>query len=240
MTQLESARKGIITGTMKEAALAEGVSPESIREGIAAGTIVICHNVTHHNGRPLAVGKGLRTKVNANVGTSADDLDIGKELEKARVAVQSGADSLMDLSTGGPVDDIRRAILAEMNACLGTVPIYQAALDAVRTKKKAIVEMAVDDIFDGIVKHAEDGVDFITVHCGVTRDTLKRMKAEGRIMDVVSRGGAFTIEWMAYNNRENPLFEHFDRLLELAKAYDLVLAVGFEKLKDYGTGTIYQ
>ena len=226
MTQLESARKGIITGTMKEAALAEGVSPESIREGIAAGTIVICHNVTHHNGRPLAVGKGLRTKVNANVGTSADDLDIGRELEKARVAVQSGADSLMDLSTGGPVDDIRRAILAEMNACLGTVPIYQAALDAVRTKKKAIVEMAVDDIFDGIVKHAEDGVDFITVHCGVTRDTLKRMKAEGRIMDVVSRGGAFTIEWMAYNNRENPLFEHFDRLLEIAKAYDLVLSLG--------------
>jgi phosphomethylpyrimidine synthase len=211
---------------MKEAAVAEGVPPESIREGIAAGTIVVCHNVTRHGGRPLAVGKGLRTKVNANVGTSADDLNIGKELEKARVAVESGADSLMDLSTGGPVDEIRRAILAETPTCLGSVPIYQAALDAVRNRKKAIVEMAVDDIFDGIVKHAADGVDFITVHCGVTRSTVERMKTEGRIMDVVSRGGAFTIEWMAYNRRENPLFEHFDRLLEIAREYDLVLSLG--------------
>uniref|UniRef100_A0A831UD73 Phosphomethylpyrimidine synthase n=1 Tax=Geobacter metallireducens TaxID=28232 RepID=A0A831UD73_GEOME len=225
-TQLEYARQGIITDKMKEAAMAEGVSPEFIRDGIAAGTIIICHNIRHGNGRPLAVGKGLRTKVNANIGTSADDTDITKELEKARVAVRHGADAIMDLSTGGPVDEIRRAIIAETSACIGSVPLYQAALDAVRTKKKAIVDMTVDDIFEGIIKHAEDGVDFITVHCGVTRSTVERMKNEGRLMDVVSRGGAFTVEWMAYNNRENPLFEHFDRLLEITKQYDMTLSLG--------------
>jgi len=226
MTQLEYARQGTITALMEEAALAEGVSPEFIRDGVAAGNIVICHNRTRGGGRPLAVGKGLRTKVNANIGTSADDLDIAKELEKARVAVASGADAIMDLSTGGPVDAIRRAIIAETAACIGSVPLYQAALDAVRTKQKAIVDMTVADIFDGIAKHVEDGVDFITVHCGVTRSTVERMQAEGRIMDVVSRGGAFTIEWMAHNRQENPLFEHFDRLLSIANAYDVVLSLG--------------
>jgi phosphomethylpyrimidine synthase len=211
---------------MQGAALAEGVSPEFIREGVASGNIIICHNIKHQNSTPLAVGRGLRTKINANIGTSADDLDIAKELEKARVAVLSGADAIMDLSTGGPVDEIRRAIIAKTGACIGSVPLYQAALDAVRIRKKAIVDMTVDDIFTGIVKHAEDGVDFITVHCGVTRSTVERMKNEGRIMDVVSRGGAFTIEWMNWNNRENPLYEHFDRLLEITKEYDMTLSLG--------------
>ncbi|TGU75170.1 phosphomethylpyrimidine synthase ThiC [Geomonas terrae] len=226
MTQLEYARKGIITDKMKTAALAEGVDAEFIRAGIAAGNIIICHNNKHANGTPLAVGRGLRTKVNANIGSSADDLDFEKELEKVRVAVASGADAIMDLSTGGPVDEIRRAVIAETSACIGTVPLYQAALDAVRKHKKAIVEMTVEDIFQGVIKHAEDGVDFITVHCGVTRATVERMRREGRIMDVVSRGGAFTIEWMAHNNKENPLFEHFDRLLEITKAYDMTLSLG--------------
>ncbi len=226
MTQLEYARQGTITEKMQAAALAEGVEPEFIRAGIAAGNIIICHNVKHLNGTPLAVGKGLRTKINANIGSSADDLDIEKELEKARVAVAAGADAIMDLSTGGPVDEIRRAIIAETSACIGTVPLYQAALDAVRNKKKAIVEMTVEDIFAGVLKHAEDGVDFITVHCGVTRASVERMRREGRIMDVVSRGGAFTIEWMAHNNMENPLYEHFDRLLEITKAFDMTLSLG--------------
>jgi len=226
MTQLEYARQGIITEKMQQAALSEGVEAEFIRAGIAAGNIIICHNNKHTNGKPLAVGKGLRTKVNANIGSSADDLDIQKELEKARVAVAAGADAIMDLSTGGPVDEIRRAIIAETSACIGTVPLYQAALDAVRNQNKAIVDMTVEDIFAGVLKHAEDGVDFITVHCGVTRATVERMRREGRIMDVVSRGGAFTIEWMAHNNMENPLFEHFDRLLEITKAYDMTLSLG--------------
>jgi phosphomethylpyrimidine synthase len=226
MTQLEYARRGLITEKMQIAAESEGVSPEFIRDGIAAGTIVICHNVKHANGTPLAVGAGLRTKVNANIGSSSDDTDMEKELEKARVAVKYGADAIMDLSTGGPVDEIRKAIIAETNACIGSVPLYQAALDAVRVKNKAIVDMTVDDIFAGIIKHAEDGVDFITVHCGVTRGTVERMKNEGRLMDVVSRGGAFTIEWMSYNNKENPLYEHFDKLLEITKEYDMTLSLG--------------
>ena len=225
-TQLDYARKGIITEKMMTAAIAEGVTPEFIRDGIAAGNIIICHNIKHLNGRPLPVGKGLRTKVNANIGSSADDLDISKELEKARAAVKYGADAIMDLSTGGPVDDIRRAIIAETSACIGTVPLYQAALDAVRVRKKAIVDMTVEEMFAGIIKHAEDGVDFITVHCGVTRSTVERMKNEGRIMDVVSRGGAFTIEWMTYNNAENPLFEHYDKLIQIAREYDLTLSLG--------------
>jgi len=225
-TQLDYARKGIITDKMQAAAAAEGVTAEFIRDGIAAGNIIICHNIKHLNGRPLPVGKGLRTKVNANIGSSADDLDISKELEKARVAVKYGADAIMDLSTGGPVDEIRRAIIAETSACIGTVPLYQAALDAVRVRKKAIVDMTVAEMFAGIIKHAEDGVDFITVHCGVTRSTVERMRNEGRIMDVVSRGGAFTIEWMTYNNAENPLFEHYDKLIEIAREYDLTLSLG--------------
>jgi len=226
MTQLEYARRGLITEKMQIAAMTEGVSPEFIRDGLAAGNIVICHNIKHLNGTPLPVGTGLRTKINANIGSSSDDTDMQKELEKARVAVKYGADAIMDLSTGGPVDEIRRAIIAETSACIGSVPLYQAALDAVRVKKKAIVDMTVDDIFAGIVKHAEDGVDFITVHCGVTLGTVERMKNEGRIMDVVSRGGAFTIEWMRYNNKENPLFEHFDKLLEITKEYDMTLSLG--------------
>jgi phosphomethylpyrimidine synthase len=227
MTQLEFARRGVITEKMQAAATAEGVAPEFVREGLAAGTIVICHNnLKHPNGIPLAVGTGLRTKINANIGSSSDDTDMQKELEKARIAVKYGADAIMDLSTGGPVDEIRRAIIAETSACIGSVPLYQAALDAVRVKKKAIVDMTVDDIFAGIFKHAEDGVDFITVHCGVTLGTVERMKNEGRIMDVVSRGGAFTIEWMKYNNKENPLFEHFDKLLEITKQYDMTLSLG--------------
>jgi phosphomethylpyrimidine synthase len=226
MTQLEYARRGVITEKMRISALSEGVPPEFIRDGIAAGTIILCHNIKHANGTPLAVGAGLRTKVNANIGSSSDDMNVENELEKARVAVKYGADAIMDLSTGGPVDEIRKAIIAETNACIGTVPLYQAALDAVRVKNKAIVDMTVDDIFAGIIKHAEDGVDFITVHCGVTRGTVERMKNEGRIMDVVSRGGAFTIEWMSYNNKENPLFEHFDKLLEITKEYDMTLSLG--------------
>ncbi|MFO7982007.1 MAG: phosphomethylpyrimidine synthase ThiC [Desulfuromonadales bacterium] len=226
MTQLEQARKGIITTLMTQAAANEGLEPELLRQRIADGTAVICHNSRRENGIPLAVGRGMRTKINANIGTSKDDTSIDKELDKARVAVAAGADAIMDLSTGGPVDEIRAAIIAETEACIGSVPLYQAALDTINRKKKAIVDMTVEDIFEGVVKHLDDGVDFITVHCGVTRSTVERMDGEGRIMDVVSRGGSFTIEWMAHNDAENPLFEHFDRLLEIVKPYDAVLSLG--------------
>ncbi|KIH77915.1 hydroxymethylpyrimidine synthase [Geoalkalibacter ferrihydriticus] len=226
MTQLEAARQGIVTDLMRQAAAAEGIDAEILRARMAEGTAIICHNVKRKNGSPLAVGKGLRTKINANIGTSKDDTSIDKELEKARVAVRAGADAIMDLSTGGPVDEIRAAIIAETGVCIGSVPLYQAAVDKVLRQKKALVDMTVDDIFNGVIKHLDDGVDFITVHCGVTRAVVERMKNEGRLMDVVSRGGSFTVEWMAHNNAENPLYEYFDRLLEIVKPYDATLSLG--------------
>ncbi len=226
MTQLELARQGIISDKMQQAAAAAGIDAEVLRQRIAEGTAIVCHNNLHSNGLPLAIGKGLPTRVNANIGTSKDDTSIDNELEKARVAVTAGADAIMDLSTGGPIDEIRRAIIAETQTCIGSVPLYQAACDTVVKKGKAIVDMTVDEIFDGIKKHLDDGVDFITVHCGVTRATVERMDNEGRIMEVVSRGGSFTIAWMAHNDAENPLYEHFDRLLELVKPYDATLSLG--------------
>ena len=226
MTQLEIARQGQISDLVRQAAATENIDPEILRQRIAAGTAVICLNKKHTNGRPLAVGEGLRTKTNANLGTSQDDTSIDKELEKAKVAAAAGADALMDLSTGGPIDEIRAAIIAETDLCIGSVPLYQAACDAVIKQGKPIVDMTVDDIFAGVKKHLDDGVDFITVHCGVTRETVARMDQEGRLMEVVSRGGSFTVGWMDYNNAENPLYEFYDRLLEMVRPYDAVLSLG--------------
>ncbi|MDX2496123.1 MAG: phosphomethylpyrimidine synthase ThiC [Desulfuromusa sp.] len=226
MTQLEMARQGQISDLVRQAATAENIDPEILRQKIAAGTAVICHNNQRTNGCPLAVGEGLRTKTNANLGTSQDDTSIDKELEKAKVAAAAGADALMDLSTGGPIDEIRAAIIAETDLCIGSVPLYQAACDAVITQGKPIVDMTVEDIFAGVKKHLDDGVDFITVHCGVTRETVSRMDREGRLLEVVSRGGSFTVGWMAYNNAENPLYEFYDRLLEMVRPYDAVLSLG--------------
>lgn len=224
MTQLESARKGVITKEMKTAALKEGVTPEFIREGIEEGVIIITKNRLHDIDG-LAVGRGLKTKVNANIGSSQDRADIEEELKKLRAAVAAGADAVMDLSTGGDVDGIRRAILKESPVAIGTVPIYQAAYDA-RKRKKSFVEIDPEEMFDVIEKQAAEGVDFVTVHCGVTRASVEKVKKEGRIMGIVSRGGALTAEWMKFRKRENPLYEEFPRLIKIAKKYDMVLSLG--------------
>jgi phosphomethylpyrimidine synthase len=225
VNQLEQARKGIATTTIKEVASSEGIEPQCIVEEMAAGHIIIPQNKHHTTISPIGIGKGLRTKINANIGTSKDHHDIEEELKKLRVAVESGADTVMDLSTGGHLDDIRKVVIKESTIPIGTVPIYQAVVETVKNKK-AVVHMSVDTLFKVIEKQAEDGVDFITVHCGLTRESAGRIKKEGRLMDVVSRGGAFTIEWMAYNKKENPLYEHYDRLLEIAREYDLTLSLG--------------
>jgi phosphomethylpyrimidine synthase len=225
-TQMELAREGFITDEVRIAATEAYIDPDLLRERIAEGTAIVCHNNRRVGGKPLAVGKGIRTRVNANIGTSKDDTSIDNELAKAKAAVEAGADAIMDLSTGGPIDEIRAAIIAGTDICIGSVPLYQAACDTVVRKGKAIVEMTVDDIFAGIKKHLDDGVDFITVHCGVTRATLEKMDNEGRIMEVVSRGGSFTCAWMSHNNAENPLYEHYDRLLDLVKPYDATLSLG--------------
>ena len=225
MTQLELAREGKISPQMSLVAEHEGVEAELIRRGVAEGTIVIPANIKHENLVPCGIGQGLKTKVNANIGTSSDFGDTDTELEKLRVAAESGADAVMDLSTGGDISAIRRAIIAASALPIGTVPVYQAGIEAINNHG-AIVKMTVEDIFSAIEEHARDGVDFITVHCGVTRAAVDKLRQQGRVADVVSRGGAFLIGWMLHNDCENPLYENYDRLLEVAKEFDVTLSLG--------------
>ena len=226
MTQLEYARQGTITEAMEKTAASEAISAEAIRQGVAEGTIVITQNVKHRTIPPLAIGKGLRTKVNANVGTSKDHTNVEEELAKVRAAIEAGADTIMDLSTGPAIGETRKTVIQASTVPVGTVPIYQAAVEMPEKKNRPMVEMTADDLFEVIERHGEDGVDFITVHCGVTLRSVETIKKEGRLMGVVSRGGAILVEWMHYNKKENPLFESYDRLLEIAKAYDMTLSLG--------------
>jgi len=225
MTQLELAKKNIISPQMEAVARHENVDAELVRCGVAEGTIVIPANINHKNLAPLGIGKGLRTKVNANIGTSSDYGDANTELEKLRVAIDAGADTVMDLSTGGDISAIRRAIVAASPVPIGTVPIYQAAIAAIK-KRGAIIKMTVDELFAGIEEHCRDGVDFITVHCGVTQSAIARLRKQTRVADVVSRGGSFLAGWILANEKENPLYEYYDRLLEVCLEYDVTLSLG--------------
>lgn len=225
MTQLELAKQGILSPQQKHVAETEGVAEEFVLKNVAEGRIVIPANVNHGNLVPCGIGQGLRVKVNANIGTSPDYGTVESELEKLRVAIQFGADTVMDLSTGGDISVIRRAIIEASHLPVGTVPIYQAGIEAIE-RRGAIVNMTVDDIFAAIEQQARDGVDFMTVHCGVTLATIERLKRQRRLTDVVSRGGAFLIGWMLHNDCENPLYEHFERLLDIAREYDVTLSLG--------------
>jgi phosphomethylpyrimidine synthase len=223
--QLIEARGGIATALMKAVARDEGIESEALRDSIAAGRAIILGNNRHKHFTPKGIGAGLAVKVNANVGTSPERVNVEEELEKLRVAEDAGADTVMDLSTGGDLDAIRKTVMSHTSIPVGTVPIYQAAVQAVQ-KKRSITKLEPDELFDVIEKHGEDGVDFVTVHCGVTREVIERLKKQGRIADIVSRGGAFLTEWMVVNNKENPLYEHFDRLVAIAKRYDMALSLG--------------
>jgi phosphomethylpyrimidine synthase len=224
MTKIESAKRGIITEEVRAVALSENISPERLASDIAEGVTVIPMN-GRRSIKPIGIGKGLKTKVNANIGTSKDRVSLDEEKEKLDVLIQYGADAVMDLSTGGPIKELRRLLLDRATVSVGTVPIYEAAIKGVETHG-TIAKMTSDDLFDVIEDHAKEGVDFVTVHCGLTRKAVERLQGEGRILDIVSRGGSFLLEWMIYNDRENPLYEHFDRLLEIAKRYDLTLSLG--------------
>ncbi|MFW6126277.1 MAG: phosphomethylpyrimidine synthase ThiC, partial [Chloroflexota bacterium] len=210
MTQVELARQGTISEEVRSIAAAEGVTAEFVQEGLAQGTIVVPANINRRLGRCCGIGKGLTVKVNANIGTSSDFCDVEVELEKVRVADEYRADTVMDLSTGGDLTAIRRAILEHCPVPLGTVPIYQAGIEAIQ-RRGAIVKMSVDDLFDTIEAQAVEGVDFMTVHCGVTMAAIERLKRQGRVTNIVSRGGAFLLGWILHNERENPLYEHYDR-----------------------------
>lgn len=216
---------GEITKEMQVVAQKENKDPEEIRQAVAGGTVVIPANTNHKNLNPEGFGKGLRTKVNANIGTSTSYPDISAELEKMDAAVKAGADAVMDLSTGPDIDECRREIIGRCPAALGTVPIYQAAVEAIETRG-SIINMQDEDLFKVIEKHAGDGVDFITVHCGITREVITRLRNQGRVTDIVSRGGSFITGWMLHHEKENPLFVQYDRLLDICLKYDVTLSLG--------------
>jgi phosphomethylpyrimidine synthase len=219
MTLLKRARNSV-TEEIRFVAEAEGVDAELVRRLLHRGELVIVQN-NCQRAKPLGVGSMLRTKVNANVGTSRDAVDPGEEVEKARTAIKYGADTVMDLSTAGDLDRIRRSIMKAVDAPVGSVPLYQAAC-----QYASVTDMSCDDMFNAVRRHCRDGIDFITVHCGVNKNSLRQLEFSGRILDVVSRGGAFTIAWMLHHDAENPFYAEFDYLLEIAAEYDVVLSLG--------------
>ena len=224
MTRIEQAKKGNITEEMKAVALAEGISPERLASDIAEGVTVIARN-NLHDIKPIGIGRGLSTKINANIGTSKDKVSYDDEIKKLEVLVKYGADAVMDLSTGGAIRELRHTMMSKSPVAVGTVPIYEAIVKTAESKGH-IAKMDPEDLFRVIEDHAKDGVDFVTVHCGITLKAIERLREDRRILDVVSRGGSFLLEWMIYNNKENPLFEQYDRLLEMSVKYDLTLSLG--------------
>jgi len=225
MTQIEEARKGNITPAMKAVAEEEAVSPEFLQGLVAEGKVVIPVNPNHSPIHAIGIGQGLRTKVNVNIGTSSDFPDVADELKKVDVSLKYETDTLMDLSTGGNIKEIRRTILDRARIPLGTVPVYEAAIRAI-AERGSIIEMTEDDLFGVIEGQAKEGVDFVTVHAGLTSGAIDRLKNQGRVADIVSRGGAFHLAWMLHHGKENPLYANFDRLLEIAHKYDVTLSLG--------------
>ena len=225
-TILERARRGETPAAVLAVARREGLDPEFVRAGVAAGTIVICKPGKGRGARALGVGAGLSVKVNANLGTSQARSGIGAELEKLAAAVGAGADAVMDLSTGGDLDLIRAAIVKASPVSVGTVPVYQAAVDALARRPGRLDTMEPDALFDAVERHARDGVGFATVHCGLTLQSLGHVRSSGRVLGIVSRGGAFLAEWMTRRGAENPLYSDYDRLLAIARRHDLVLSLG--------------
>lgn len=215
--------KGNITEAMKQVAADEKLSPEYIRKMVAKGYIAIPDN-NQRETVAVGIGKNLRTKVNATIGTSTDIADLNEELEKAKAAEEAGCDTLMELSIGGDLDNIRRTVLQNTNKPVGSVPIYQTAVEAIENEGAAI-NMDPDDMIKNIEKQAKDGIDFMAIHCSVNRETLKRLKREGRKGGLVSRGGSFISSWMVHNDAENPLYENYDQILDIVEEYDVCLSM---------------
>ncbi len=214
-----------VPGEVQAVAEAEHVPVAAVVDGLRRGTIVIPRNSASAGVKPTGIGAGLRTKVNANLGTSADFDSTEEELTKLRAALDAGADTVMDLSTGADIDGTRRAIREACDVPLGTVPIYEAGIEAMRAHG-SVDDMSEESMFEVLERHAADGVDFVTLHCGVTRESVERLRRQGRICDIVSRGGAFHARWSVVHGRENPFYEHFDRVLDIAGRYDVTLSLG--------------
>ena len=202
----------------------EKINPEKLRKLIAKGYVVIPKNI-HRNTKPVGIGDNLRTKVNVNIGTSPDCVDIDMEIRKTKIANKYGADAIMDLSTGGDLPEIRKAIMENTDLPIGTVPMYEIGVES-RKKYGRVIDMDEDIIFNVIERQAKEGVDFMTLHCGITKNSVESLKNDKRIMGVVSRGGAFLTAYIMHHNKENPLYEQFDYLLEILKEHDVTLSLG--------------
>lgn len=222
VTQIDAARQGIITDAMKRVAEKEGKAPEEIRARVAAGTIAIPANINHKNLDPEGVGTGLRTKVNVNLGISGDLIDPEVELEKVRVALELGAEGIMDLSNHGKTQEFRKQLLEMAPVMIGTVPMY----DAIGYLEKALISITPQDFLDVVRRHAEDGVDFVTIHAGMNRRVIESFKETGRLMNIVSRGGSLIFAWMEATGNENPFYEYYDEVLEILHEYDVTISIG--------------
>ncbi len=228
MTQIEAARKGLVTSEMIEVAEDEGLLAEDVRARVASGEVVIPHN-QHHRFRAIGIGRGLRTKVNANIGASNFHQLLEEEVEKLYTAVRFGADSVMDLSTGTDLDKIRGELLSRAPLMLGTVPIYQVA------SERSIMELEKEFFLDVIERQAKQGVDYMTLHCGVTRETVQRLRGHQRIEGIVSRGGALLAAWIERTGNENPLYEYFDEVCAILREHDVTISLG-DGLRPGATG----
>jgi phosphomethylpyrimidine synthase len=224
-TLIEALKAGDVPQYLIDIARAEGVEPETLAARVLAGRVVVPKNVQVELERPCAIGEGLSVKINANIGTSERYPDVEEELKKLAVAVEAGADAVMDLSTGGNLERIRTRIRDACPVPLGTVPIYEAALVA-RERDGSIVDMTVEDFFDVLERQVRQGVDFMTIHAGLNREGLRALEEAPRTLGVVSRGGSFMLAWMLHHDAENPYYEHFDRVLEILRQYDVTLSLG--------------
>ena len=222
ITQIDAARQGIITDAMKRVAEKERKAPEEIRARVAAGTIAIPANINHKNLDPEGVGTGLRTKVNVNLGISGDLIDPEVELEKVRVALELGAEGIMDLSNHGKTQEFRKQLLEMAPVMIGTVPMY----DAIGYLEKALISITPQDFLDVVRRHAEGGVDFVTIHAGMNRRVIESFKETGRLMNIVSRGGSLIFAWMEATGNENPFYEYYDDVLEILHEYDVTISIG--------------
>lgn len=221
-TQMNAARQGIITDEMRTVAEKEGIAPEKLMEYVAAGTAIIPCNKNHKAISPAGVGSMLKTKINVNLGTSRDCKDLNMELEKVQSAVDMGAEAIMDLSSCGDTQKFRRLLTEKCPAMIGTVPIY----DAVVYYHKPLIQITTDEWIDIVKMHAQDGVDFMTIHCGINKETAVKFKRNKRLMNIVSRGGSIIFAWMEMTGNENPFYERFDEILDICKQYDVTLSLG--------------
>ena len=222
ITQIDHARAGIVTPQMEEVARKEGRDPEYIRERVAAGTIAIPANIHHASLSPEGVGEGLRTKVNVNLGISGDLADEAEEWRKVEVALELGAEAIMDLSNSGKTQSFRTRLIDRSPAMIGTVPMY----DAIGYLEKALISITAEDFLDVVRRHAEDGVDFVTIHAGMNRRVIESFKETGRLTNIVSRGGSLIFAWMEATGNENPFYEHYDEVLEILHEHDVTISIG--------------